>query len=449
MAEGARAAKDVFARTHPQWVQFFKAHGLYAQALQQVPPTRTGETAPSTPLPFEAFGYAGPADTKVVLLGGRDLYRTGIRGLAPGGAPPPPIMRSLERQGLARPPDPKDPPARRGDLRPWAVQGALLLDPAAAPSWGAFVRAVLKGLAAKAAAADRPLVVMAWGGAAIEHAPAPSPCVRVCLFPGGKDNIAGGENGPEDGPAAEDPPHFVAANEALVGAGLRPIEWDLLAPTVAFTDGACKGNGRADAVASYAVWVSSGPLGGVGLQGTVPPHAYRLVDPADPARGFAPDPATAATPTNNRGEYLAWCWALLLLLRGGVRGRTEVVSDCKLFIMTMEAWLPARRAKGTERALKNYDLIQVADALLGALRAENRFGAGGVRLTHVRSHRPRPRPDAGPRARALWEGNDRVDRMAAGHVARAALKEPHHGPELSCDGAMRFRLLGGLPPRPP
>ena len=100
-------------------------------------------------------------------------------------------------------------------------------------------------------------------------------------------------------------------------------------------------------------------------------------------------------------------------LRGGGRGRVAVVSDCNLFIQTMESWLPARRRKGTAAELKNYDLVCIGEALLAALRA----ACLGVTLTHVRSHQKRPPPTADATTRAFWHGNDRVDRVAGALIA--------------------------------
>lgn len=223
---------------------------------------------------------------------------------------------------------------------------------------------------------------------------------------------------------------FAGINAALQDRGLRPIEWDSDAPTRAFTDGSCPRNGDPAAEAAFAVFVDSGPLKGVQAAGRVAPHEYAFIDEADPLRGFAPVSSTKAIPTNNRGEYLAWCWCLLLLLRGGVRGRVEIVSDCNLFIQTMKTWLPARRIRGSERELKNFDLILIADRLLVMLRA-----AAGVQLTHVKAHQRRP-PSTDSRAYALWSGNNQADA-----AARALL----NGPELfvinSAATAFQWNLL--------
>jgi ribonuclease HI len=180
----------------------------------------------------------------------------------------------------------------------------------------------------------------------------------------------------------------------------------------AYTDGGCTANGRAGARASFAAAFVGGGADGARISGSVPPLEFALLAPEDPAQGFAPVAGRAVLPSNNRGEYLAWCWALLILLRAG-ETRAEIVSDCNLFIMTMTEWLPARRRKGTADRLKNFDLVTIGDALLAALRARG----ADVALTHVNSHRPCP-PDA-PGARD-WAGNDLADRLATAALQRDA-----------------------------
>ena len=196
-----------------------------------------------------------------------------------------------------------------------------------------------------------------------------------------------------------------------------------------FTDGACHGNGTARAAASFAVVAAAPLLGGLRLSGRVAARAYAL-DGDSASLAFAAaagDDGPHVLPSNNRGEYLAGCWALRALLCGGLAAgaAVELVTDSNLFLRTMTEWLPARRAKGTARELKNFDIIVVAEELLRALRASG----VQVRFVHVRSHRPEPPP--GSREHELWAGN-----FAADALASAAL-EP---------GAPAFRVSGGTPP---
>ena len=261
------------------------------------------------------------------------------------------------------------------DLRFWAVQGVLCLGETLPGSqhWLAFTQSFVGALSDHTAGAP---ILVSWGHDPWAHLP-----------------------------------HRDDANQLLSARGDHPIEWNSSILTCAFTDGACKRNGATDAEASYAVYIDSGPLKGVEVAGRVPAQEFAFIDEADPVRGFAPVAARAATPTNNRGEYLAWCWVLLLILRGGVR-QVEIVSDCNLFIQTMEKWLPARRKKGSERELKNYDLVHIGDVLLSQLKAS--IGPAGVKLVHVHSHQKRPPLGACPKAHTRWAGNDKVDKIARG-----------------------------------
>jgi ribonuclease HI len=295
-----------------------------------------------------------------------------------------------------------------GDLRTWAMQGVLVVDRALLASSEESILQL--------AEPELPCIIINDGAAPTSEVSAvitdgDAPISEVSIILSKKLDMVGAithhlhiSKGAPSGPDV-----FAAVNDQLVSRGRRPVEWDPLGFTMAFTDGSCQRNGAPDADASYAAYIESGPLKGVNVCGRVEGHSYAMIDATDPCRGFAAIRDTDTPPTNNRGEYLAWCWLLLLLLRSGVRGRVEVVSDCKLFIQTMEDWLPARRRKGTAQQLKNFDLVEIGETLLAALRAQ----CDGVTLTHVNSHRKQPPATAPRRVRAVWAGNDRVDRMAS------------------------------------
>lgn len=458
---------ELLEGVHPAWLPFFEEHGLSAAArtaLERAQPD-AAQLAPAPGLIFEFLRYFGPDDALVLILG-QDPYSDaaaaqGVAFSVPPGAPLKEslkaIVGNLEAQGLARlhycvKSDPTSGVRRCGDLRTWAAQGVVLMNAALTNRagargahrgyWKKFTATFVSALSARAAARGRPLICMLWGNDARAYASAasgnaavvyswthPSPLINNRLPPAAKFESA---------------PHFVDANAVLRAAGARPVEWDPLSYTHAFTDGSCPRNGKAGAEASYAAYVMTGPLKGVEVCGRVIPAQYALLDPADPARGFAPVPGTAAVPTNNRGEYLAWCWVLLLLLRGGVRGRVEVVSDCNLFIQTMEEWLPARRRADERKpagkkaaGLKNYDLVCIGEVLLAALRAE----CLGVALTHVNSHQKRPPPEAGAQAQVFWYGNDRVDRAAGAYLTNYL---DRGGPEFVLDAPppLAWRIYG-------
>jgi ribonuclease HI len=203
--------------------------------------------------------------------------------------------------------------------------------------------------------------------------------------------------------------------------------------TYLFADGACSGNGFAHAQAAFAVFGLTGVFKGAHLSGRVASTTYRLVKPDDPSRGFEPTGEPSPV-SNNRAEYLAVAYALLLLLQAGETGKLRVVSDSKLALLTLTDWLPTRRAKGTVAALKNRDLVEIMEALYSALSAR----AVELQLVHVHSHRKRPPAGTPLLERACWYGNYRADSLASAAVAERGTPPALGTPEeISATGAMR------------
>jgi ribonuclease HI len=290
-------------------------------------------------------------------------------------------------------------------------------------AWEDFTQTVAEEVARARADAGRELLVFLWGRGAQRLAPAfragggdrvrtlewahPSPLANNRLPPASRFGVAC--------------PHFREATEALAAAGTK-LRWDPESRLVLACDGACRANGRPGAVAGCGVAAAGGALGGLRLGGPVAPRLYRLRDPDDPEAGLLADGEEAA-PSNNRGEYLAGCWALLCALRAGNRGELEIVTDSRLFRTTLLEWLPARRRKGNADQLKNYDLVAAAAALLAEARRRYRR----VDITHVRSHIKPPDREARPADYLRWALNDRADRIASAAVGASATScEPAH-----------------------
>ena len=345
------------------------------------------------------------------------------------------ILRSLEQCGEAQPnfracqeesENKRCGRMRCSDLQAWTAQGVLLVSVANDLEQNLATKSLVEALALRRARRGPPLIFMLWGSAAHNLAePIRAACGRAEQQPGFHPILAWTHPSPLTNdrlpPQAkfENCGHFSLANDLLKARGARPVCWDPLAGTLVATDGACSANGKPDARATFAVFFTGGALRGTQVRGVVAPYLYRFRTSGQPARGFEPDAGTAAAPSNNRGEYLAWCWALLFLLRARMRGRIEIVSDCKLFIRTMEEWLPARKARGTECRLKNYDLVAIADALMRALRGQ----CVSLVLTHTYSHQKAPPKSASARAQMLWRINARADR-AAQQLCHRALDPP-------------------------
>lgn len=341
-----------------------------------------------------AFGFCAPEKVRVVIVG-QDPYPNsaaacGLAFSCAGGSLQPSlrnIWAALHSTGAA-PPRADRPPIL--DLRGWAVQGVLLIN--AVPvlrfaetdrdRWHTCTRRLL-------AALDRLCApkFMLWGKAAQGMAPPAGDRVLAWCHPSPLANI-------RNGGAFRRCPHFVQTPE---------IVWDLGAPIWAGIDGACAGNGRADARASYGVAFAGGPLAGRTLAGLVAPETYAEGKPAG-----RPQP-----PTNNRGEFLACIRALEACLDAYVYGPIEIVIDSKLVLQTLEEWLPTRQAAGTTHKLQNLDLVLYCAKLLASLRQRTE-----VRFTHVHSHRPRPSGDD-KRELFLWALNNRADRLAGGALVAA------------------------------
>jgi ribonuclease HI len=210
-------------------------------------------------------------------------------------------------------------------------------------------------------------------------------------------------------------PHFEDVNAALEAESRRPIVWDNCAPVVGFTDGSCPRNGKPGARAGFATLITGGQFGGAIIRGEVVPCTYALVDDDHPERGVVAT-NTLVAPSNNRGELMGIIYCLLALLRGRAVGRVEIVADSEISINTLLDWLPNRLKKGTERELKNFDLVWIAWRLLGELRLQ----ASAVVLTHTRSHQKPPPASAPARERFLHKGNEKADEHAGAPLERDA-----------------------------
>ncbi len=446
---------EIVADLAPGWRELLD-EGLLKAALHEIDKLGDGaHTAPPAPLILEMLRYAAPAETVFVVMG-QDPFptpqtATGLCFSSHGSVPDSlrNIYACLRAGGLmpAQEQGGKTSPGlgETGDLTSWAMQGGLLLNRALTTRVGArnahskIWKKFTEDLLVKACEARRipaqggcGLVVLLWG----REAQSLAACAR----------LAGAEVREWSHPSPlsdnKQPPErkfaacgdFLHINKLQREHKLRPICWAPLAESFAFCDGACSGNGRADAAAGFGVAWAGGACGGGRLCGRVDEATYALVDPACPLRGFRALVGSPKKPaTNNRGEYLGMCWALYGLLVSGARGSAEVVSDSLLCVKTLTEWLPSRRHKGTAHELENFDLVEIAEALLSALRSQ----ASAVILTHVRSHQRAPAKTQS-REFFLWKGNSAADSLAA----RGATSDMRH---LACEGPPAFvrRVLAG------
>lgn len=412
----AKRVEDLLQGVHDDWRALISMPFL-EKALIAI--DAAGDTSRIAPPANDVFNFLRdclPTEAVAAVMG-QDPYPT--KGHATGycfgawkkaGFPKSlqPIMDCLVRSGLIK----QKPPY--GDLRPVAVQGVLFINAALTTregaikahvdAWKPFMDHFLEQLCKKTT-----VRFLLWGNVARD-------LVTPHAKAHGRETYFWSHPSPQADNQQPEPKkfancdHFTKLNTALTGAGKPPIWWALDSPIFAFTDGSCPKNGAADAEAGFGVLIIGGHLGPTTVRGMVEPKEYSLIDTSAPELGFEAA-GRAATPTNNRGELLAFCWAMLALLRGRALGPIEIVSDSEISVKTLNEWLPNRRRKGTAHQLKNFDLIEIAETLLTALKSQ----ADSVTITHVEAAHDRacpPKTEGGGRAACLWHGNRRADEIA-------------------------------------
>ena len=204
--------------------------------------------APPPALIFEALRYGGPEDFRVVIIG-QDPYPAqgqaqGLCFSVPSGIALPESLKRiygcLDRAGLRREHSTNGegfgPSIISGDLRPWAVQGVLMLNSALttvvgerrahADQWKPFVHDFLRRFCEYKSGACHFLL---WGGDARAFAPVARKNGHVVLEWSHPSPLA--DNKLPEASRFAMCPHFELVNAALVEASLRPITWDNLPPS--------------------------------------------------------------------------------------------------------------------------------------------------------------------------------------------------------------------------
>lgn len=363
-----------------------------------------GSVTPPIDKVFEAFKYVSITGIKCVIIG-QDPYPTlgAANGLAFSvnhGNPIPDSLRAifkcLARSGLR--------PERAftsGDLRPWAVQGVLLLNTALttivgeskshASIWKPYIRELIEEICRKNHECGRRIPFMMWGNEAQKYADVVRHYNHV--------------------PLTWTHPSPLSDNKLPIGERFRMcthfemcrgIVWDNLAPIIALTDGSCPLNGNVNARASFAVILGGGPFNKTIIRGEVQPCEYQYDGKVSPTQA-------RIKASNNRGELMGLIIAFHALIKVCALGDVEVVSDSDISIKTLLEWLPARLSRGTQSELKNLDLVMIAWKLFNMLKAQ----AHSVTLTHVRSHQKPPPEDASPRDKFIHLGNALADKHAS------------------------------------
>lgn len=162
-----------------------------------------------------------------------------------------------------------------------------------------------------------------------------------------------------------------------------------------FTDGGCIGNGKANAKASYAVYI-----GDMIVRGSVMPYEYTYT-----CNGLICTNKTIS-PSNNRGELLSLIRAFIEILK---RDETEyiVYSDSQICVKTINEWYPNRLRKGTVHEFKNLDLVEIMMLLYNKIKTEKQ-----ISIVHTRGHQ-KISNGMSDYQKKIINGNDIVDRYAS------------------------------------
>lgn len=269
-------------------------------------------TAPPPGLIFEALRYCGPTSIHTVLVG-QDPYPTpgdaqGLCFSVPGGTAIPESLKRvygcLEFSGLRRERVTGDgKKLASGDLRPWAVQGVLMINSALTTRvgetrkhvshWKPFVDEFMRRFCELKRETE--LNFLLWGGDARKYESLVRRSGHVVHAWSHPSPLA--DNKLPDEAKFKMCPHFRLVNESLTAAGRRPVIWDNLSPVVAFSDGSCPLNGKPGARASFAAVITGAQFGASIIRGEICPTEYELVDATVPELGSArrsssPPPAT-------------------------------------------------------------------------------------------------------------------------------------------------------------
>lgn len=138
-----------------------------------------------------------------------------------------------------------------------------------------------------------------------------------------------------------------------------------------YTDGAARDNGKYNVRASYSAVIKDKVVNGL-----VMPNAYTLSDSNE-----LQITNIKVVPSNNRGELLGIIHALLEVYNSNIDD-AKIYSDSLISVKTINEWYPNRKRKGTEKELKNLDLIEIIMSLVHKLRQKNIK----ISFNHINGH---------------------------------------------------------------
>lgn len=351
-------AKDVFIRCE-SWKKILERCD-FMDAYKKV--SDLDNLTPAKDKILEAFSFFPPENTQIVIIG-QDPYPT--KGDACGlcfatltGQIPKSLKNvydNLIKHKLAKQGD-----LVNGDLRHWAIQGVLLINTALSnicgqtkahsSIWSNFTKKLMRELDAL----EQKIHVFAWGGDAKKIA---------TEF---KKQIVHEWSHPSPMADANLKEESKFKNNDHFNVTKNIIEWNPRSTLMAWSDGACSGNGTDKAIASFASMIIGGAFKKTKIFGKVSPNRY-LIDSSGTI--MVDEKSSFIAPTNNRGEFLGIGYILSALVKCFFRGEIEIVSDSEYCVNTLEQWYPNRLVKGTQQELQNLDLIELCYNLLKQIRS--------------------------------------------------------------------------------
>uniref|UniRef100_A0A6C0IW82 RNase H type-1 domain-containing protein n=1 Tax=viral metagenome TaxID=1070528 RepID=A0A6C0IW82_9ZZZZ len=173
-------------------------------------------------------------------------------------------------------------------------------------------------------------------------------------------------------------------SNSLISMGCIPDDSYIL-----FTDGACSGNGKAHARASWAYYIRYGDLD-------------RKLNSGEVAK-------KTISPSNNRGELLGIIKGLSCICKKGKTFKKILIVTDSKYSMTVWKYVDSWIDSKTIDEKKNPDLTMKLYKFKCWL-IESDFS---VDLVHIRSHKPKPTDDI---LKFYWKGNQKADELAQGII---------------------------------
>lgn len=402
--------EKIISSIHSEWRRIFLADEndeLFVDVLNCIynyEPTYE-QLCPYVDDVFNAFRFAFNR-TRVVIIG-QDPYPE--KDLAHGlsfsvnyGKPIPPslqnIFKCLKHNGFI------DEMPTHGCLDNWAAQGILLLNTSLttvvgksnyhAKIWEGWTDMVIKHLSDNRS----DLIFLLWGN----NAQSKERFIDV------NKHYVHSWIHPSPQAQATAPEHlkfincdgFLYATEAYEAKFGRPINWNPSIHTYVYTDGACKNNGKENALAGYGIFFRTGALNNVKIWSYLPDSTHEGVKMKQ---------------TNNRAEIYAAIDALETYYYYKCIGDLTLIVDNELTLNIAMKWIDnwAKYDKIKER--KNPDLLYRYKNILDKIRQRQKDLGFTFKMLHVNSHLKKKGikiPKRGTIEYLHYLGNEIADKLA-------------------------------------